>query len=174
MATRIKVVNIACWELLSKLHDPLSASKSSYADFSAYLSRHRLSVDSQLPSGSDMPASLSVQMSESSDPNGSQAYPSLMLEKLSMEVGCHTQSNVSSAGITVTSVLEQLAQKSREAKEKSGLKKNELKGLEVDELELEKQRMKFLFYEQGKESKDRESLPDTLDKQAPMDSEMLK
>ncbi len=154
----------------SKLHDPLSASKSSYADFSAYLSRHRLSVDSQLPSGSDMPASLSVQMSESSDPNGSQAYPSLMLEKLSMEVGCHTQSNISSTGITVTSVLEQLAQKSRKAKETSGLKKNELKDLDVNELELEKQRMKFLFYEQRKESKDRESLPDSLDKQAPMDS----
>lgn len=158
----------------SKLHDPLSSTKSNYSDYS-YPSMgaglRRPSVDSEYSNGVDMPTSLSVQMSESSDPNGSQAYPSLMMEKLSMEVGCHTQNNSSSAGLSVTNVLEQLRQKSRESKEEGGLKRNEIKGLDVDEIELEKQRMKFLFYEQAKERActDQEGIK-ALDKQPPMDS----
>ena len=92
-----------------------------------------------------------------------------MLEKLSMEVGCHTQSNVSTAGLSVTSVLEHLARKGRETKDKTGLKSNEVKGLDVDELELEKQRMKFLFYEQRNETKDADSATNALDQQPPMD-----
>ena len=51
----------------SKLHDPLSLVKSNQS--SSYYSSHRSSVDSQYANG-DIPASLSVQPSESSDPNG--------------------------------------------------------------------------------------------------------
>ena len=151
----------------SKLHDPISASKSDTSNYPMF-STHRSSVDSQY-TGGDGPTTLSLQMSGLSDQNESQAYPTLVLEKLSMEVGCHTQSNTSSAGLTFASVLDQLAQKSREAKEKSGLKKSEVKGLDLDELDLEKQRMKFLFYQQRNDKKDTEPLS-TLDKQPPLDS----
>ncbi len=161
--SRFNIVGMA-----SKLHDPASATKSDISSYSMYSNR-RISVDSQYTSG-DVPASLSVQMSGLSDQSESQAYPSLVLEKLSMEVGCHTQSNTSSAGLTVSSVLEQLAQKSREVKEKSGLKKSEVKGLDVDEFDLEKQRMKFLFYQQRNDKMKSTETLGTLDKQAPMDS----
>ena len=153
---------------VSKLHDPLSTRSNppSYSAFSHQAQPFSNSLEKE------MPASLSVQPSETSDPSGSQAYPSLMLEKLSMEVGCHTQSNSSAAGLTVTSVLEQLTRKSRDSKE-GGLKQTEVKGLDVDELELEKQRMKLLFYEQQKDRQDSEVQHLTsMDKQSPVESKV--
>lgn len=85
-----------------------------------------------------------------SDIDTSQAYPSLMREKLSMEVGYHTQ--LSSTGLSVSSVLDQLSRKGK----KGDLQVSELQGFEVDELQLEKQRMQLLFYRQQKERKDQQ------------------
>ncbi|XP_019848684.1 PREDICTED: uncharacterized protein LOC105316712 [Amphimedon queenslandica] len=84
---------------------------------------------------------------QTSDVDTSQSYPSLAREKLSMEVGYHTQ--LSSTGLSVSSVLDHLPKKGKKAG--IGL---QLQGLEVDEIELEKQRMQLLFYRQQKERKD--------------------
>jgi afadin len=97
---------------------------------------------SQQPSS----AGLSYQQSDSS-----QTYPSLAREKLSMEVGYHTQ--LSSTGLSVTSVIDQLTRNGR--KGSSGLCTGELEGLEVDEIQLEKQRMQLLFYRKQKDMRDK-------------------
>lgn len=87
---------------------------------------------------------------QTSEVDSSQSYPSLAREKLSMEVGYHTQ--LSSTGLSVSSVLDQLPRKGK--KGDSGLQLSELQGLEVDELQLEKQRMQLLFYRQQKEKQE--------------------
>ena len=99
---------------------------------------------SQTPFKDMLSNSLSGQTSEV---DNSQSYPSLAREKLSMEVGYHTQ--LSSTGLSVSSVLDHLPKKGK----KGGIGL-QLQGLEVDEIELEKQRMQLLFYRQQKERKD--------------------
>ena len=150
----------------SKLQDsgyPSKLQDSSYPAITDHLhSDISYSNSGQMPY-KDVSTSLSCQPS-GSDVNGSQAYPSLMMEKLSMEVGYHTQSNLSSTGMSVTSVLEHLSRKGKS----HGLNQSELKNLDVDELQLEKQRMYLLFYEQRKEAEIKGAL--TLEKQPPMDA----
>ena len=150
----------------SKLQDsgyPSKLQDSGYPSITDHLhSDSSYSNSGQMPY-KDVSTSLSCQPS-SSDINGSQAYPSLMMEKLSMEVGCHTQSNLSSTGMSVTSVLEHLSRKGKS----HGLNQSELKNLDVDELQLEKQRMHLLFYEQRKEAETKGVL--ALEKQPPLDA----
>ena len=150
----------------SKLQDSGYPSKLQDSGYPG-ITDHLHSDSSYLNSGQlpykDVSTSLSCQPS-GSDTNGSQAYPSLMMEKLSMEVGCHTQSNLSSTGMSVTSVLEHLSRKGKS----HGLNQSELKNLDVDELQLEKQRMHLLFYEQRKEAETKGVL--ALEKQPPMDA----
>ena len=148
----------------SKVVDPTYSSTSSMSGigFPKYPSPlDQLTSDSSITGNSqsrfkDIPSSLSCQPS---DPDlNSQSYPSLMVEKLSMEVGYHTQ--MSSTGLSVSSVLDQLSRKGK----KGELQRSELAELEVDEIQLEKQRMQLLFYQQEKERQDQEAKVPLVDR----------
>ena len=145
--------NFSVLKSVSKLHDPQYGSSNALGDMH-YSRRDSPQLDqmsscssytNEFPYKESAPNSLSCQ--PSSQGTGSQAYPSLVVEKLSMEVGCPTQ--VSSTGLSVTSVLDQLKKKKG-----NGLHTSELQEFEVDEIELMKQRMKLLFYEQEKQKQD--------------------
>lgn len=132
--------------------------------FAKYHSNDPLSPDLSLANSSQTPyKDVSSLSGHQSDLDTSQAYPSLAREKLSMEVGYHTQ--LSSTGLSVSSVLDQLSRKGK--KGDHGLQVSELQSLEVDEIQLEKQRMQLLFYRQQKEKKEQELSSTLVEHQMP-------
>ena len=138
-------------------HFTISGSTSRLPDQlqSNLVQQDQLMFDSCATSSSQMPyrdLSLGLLCHPSDLDANSQSYPSLAREKLSMEVGYHTQ--LSSTGLSVSSVLDQLSRKGK--KDEYRLQVSELQGLEVDEIQLEKQRMHLLFYRQQKEARDQE------------------
>ena len=84
-------------------------------------------------------------------PPGAQGFgPSYHMDKLSMQVTCHTQLTPGGEG-PVVSVLEQLDGRKTDMK---GLNSSELRQLDMDDIGLLKQRMQLLFYEQEKKKKE--------------------
>ena len=127
-----------------------SSAGLSETDLSKYFGHSdQLTSDSSFyQGGSQLPYkdvnSLSAQPSGT---QSSQSYgPSYHMDKLSMQVGCHTQLTPGGE-FPVVSLLEQLEGR-RGKGESGGLHPSELKQLDVDEIGLLKQRMKLLFYEQ--------------------------
>ena len=97
--------------------------------------------------------------SVSGQPLGTQSLqsfgPSYHMDKLRMQVACHTQLTPGGE-LPVVTLLEQLEVR-RGKGEAGGLHPSELKQLDMDEIGLLKQRMKLLFYEQEKARKERET-----------------
>lgn len=140
----------------SRLVDPRTESEFlNYQDFDSSTDNN-----SQMPF-KDLSTGLSCHPSDIENTPSSQTYPSLAREKLSMEVGYHTQ--LSSTGLSVSSVLDQLSRRGK--RDEHGLQVSELQELEVDEIQLEKQRMQLLFYRQQKDAKDQASHSSTVDQQ---------
>ena len=122
------------------------------------LSKYFAASDQMTSDGSYQDASqLPYNNSLSAQPSGTQSTqsfgPSYHMDKLSMQVACHTQLTPGGE-IPVVSVLEHL--NGRKGKGEIGtLHPSELKQLDMDDIGLLKQRMQLLFYEQKKKKEER-------------------
>ena len=125
-----------------------SVSGLSETDLSKYfVPSDQLTSDSSYQGASQLP------YKDVTHPPGAQGFgPSYHMDKLSMQVTCHTQLTPGGEG-PVVSVLEQLEGLKPDMR---GLNSSELRQLDLDDIGLLKQRMQLLFYEQEKKKKEGE------------------